>query len=69
MGTAASLLLLAMGALLHFAAPATDPGLDLTLVSTFLLLVGSLGLLLPRVGGRSRRGAHAVGRRARDDRA
>jgi hypothetical protein len=72
MGTTASLLLLAMGALLHFAARATVPGLDLTLVSAFLVTVGVAGLVLPRLAARgrsgARTGAQAGGRRLRGDR-
>ena len=68
MGVAASLLLVLMGALLHVAAPATVPGLDLTLVSGFLFTVGAAGLVLPRIPIRTRRGAHAVGRSVRHDR-
>ncbi len=68
MGVAASLLLIVMGALLHVAAPATVPGLDLTLVSGFLLAVGTAGLVLPRLPVRTRRGAHAVRRSLPDDR-
>lgn len=68
MGTTANLLLLAMGALLHVAAPATVPGLDLTLVSGFLFAVGAAGLVIPRIPIRTRRGAHAVGRSLRHDR-
>jgi hypothetical protein len=67
-GVAASLLLIVMGALLHVAAPATVPGLDLTLVSGFLLAVGTAGLVLPRLPIRARRGAHAVRRSLPDDR-
>lgn len=68
MGAAASLLLVLMGVLLHVAAPATVPGLDLTLVSGFLFAVGAAGLVLPRIPIRTRRGAHAVGRSLRHDR-
>ncbi|HEY5183622.1 MAG TPA: hypothetical protein VIM19_01675 [Actinomycetes bacterium] len=68
MGVVASLLLVIIGALLHVAAPATVPGLDLTLVSTFLFAVGAAGLVLPRLPIRTRRGTHAVGRSLHDDR-
>jgi protein-S-isoprenylcysteine O-methyltransferase Ste14 len=46
MGLGTSLLLIAVGAILHFAVTATVSGIELQTVGTILMVVGVIGLLI-----------------------
>ena len=46
MGLGTSLLLIAVGAILHFAVTATVSGIELQTVGTILMVVGIIGLLI-----------------------
>lgn len=65
MGISASIVLIAIGAVLRFAVSATTSGIDLQVVGVILMLVGALGLVLSFVfwsswGGFSGRGTTIV---------
>ncbi|GAA5166957.1 hypothetical protein GCM10023321_58840 [Pseudonocardia eucalypti] len=67
MGISASIVMIALGAILEFALPGSVLGVNLGVIGTILMVVGAIGLVVPLVvWGPWGRGARSTRHPARD---